>query len=74
LYKWEKAIYNKDNAEKAGDLISKVHHETLNLRIDNRKDFIMKKTAALLAMLTLLSTGALANEKLTLETQGHFAS
>ena len=34
----------------------------------------MKKTAALLAMLALLSTGALANEKLTLETQGHFAA
>ena len=34
----------------------------------------MKKTAALLAMLALLSTGAFANEKLTLETQGHFAA
>ena len=34
----------------------------------------MKKTAALLAMLTLFSTGAFANEKLTLETQGHFAA
>ena len=34
----------------------------------------MKKTAALLAILTLFSTGAFANEKLTLETQGHFAA
>lgn len=34
----------------------------------------MKKTAILLAMLTAFSTGALANEKLTLETQGHFAA
>ena len=34
----------------------------------------MKKTAILLALLTALSTGALASEKLTLETQGHFAA